>query len=105
MENYIKEGKLGFAFGKMSSTELEINSNKLQIAILAYNLNNGLRRLCMPKEMKKHQIQTIRLCLIKIAGKISRSGRYITFKLASSSLYKEAFFSTLNRIQQLRLIC
>ncbi len=105
MENYIKEGKLGFAFGKMSSTEFEINSNKLQMAILAYNLNNGLRRLCMPKKMKKHQIQTIRLCLIKIAGKISRSGRYITFKLASSSLYKEAFFSTLNRIQQLRLIC
>ncbi|WP_417168726.1 transposase [Terrihalobacillus insolitus] len=55
--------------------------------------------------MKKHQIQTIRLFLIKIAGKISRSRRYITFKLASSSLYKKAFFSTLNRIQQLRLIC
>jgi hypothetical protein len=101
MENYIKEGKLGFAFGKMSSTEFEINANKLQIAVLAYNLNNGLRRICMPEKMKKNQIQTIRMCLIKIAGKIIRSGRYVTFKLASSSLYKDAFFSTLKRIQQL----
>ncbi len=101
MENYIKEGKFGFAFGKMNSTEFEINANKLQIAILAYNLNNGLRRICMPKKMKKHHIQTIRICLLKIAGKVIRSGRYVTFKLSSSSLYKDAFFSTLNRIQQL----
>ncbi|GGB52909.1 IS1380 family transposase [Lentibacillus populi] len=105
MENYIKEGKLGFAFGKMSSTAFEINANKLQIAVLAYNLNNGLRRFCMPEKMKKHRIQTIRTCFIKIAGKVTRSGRYITFKLSSSSLYKDAFFSTLNRIQQLPLLC
>ncbi|MCJ7840921.1 transposase [Lederbergia sp. NSJ-179] len=104
MENFIKEGKLGFAFGKMSSTEFEINANKLQIAVLAYNLNNGLRRFGMPKEMKKHRIQTIRMRLIKIAGRIIHSGRYITFKLSSSSLYKGAFFSTLNRIQQLPVI-
>lgn len=105
MENYIKEGKLGFAFGKMSSTEFEINANKLQIAVLAYNLNNGLRRLCLPQQMRKHQIQTIRTRFIKIAGKIIRSGRYITFKLTSSSLYKDAFFGTLNRIQQLPQLC
>lgn len=101
MENYIKEGKLGFAFGKMSSTAFEINANKLQIAVLAYNLNNGLRRICMPEKMKKHQIHTIRMCFIKVAGKIIKSGRYLTFKLASSSLYKDAFFSTLKGIQRL----
>lgn len=105
MENYIKEGKLGFAFGKMDSSKFEVNAAKLQIAVLAYNFHNGLRRFCMPKKMKKHQIQTIRLRLIKIAGKISRSGRYISFKLASSSLYKKEFFSTLRRIQQLPKLC
>lgn len=69
MENYIKEGKLGFAIGKMSSTELETNANKLQIAVCACNLNNGLRRICMPEKMKNHQIQTIRF------------GQYITLKV------------------------
>jgi len=101
MENYIKEGKLGFAFGKMSSTAFIVNANKLQLAILAYNLHNGLRRFCFPKKMKKHQIQKVRLVMVKIAGKITRSGRYIHFKLSSSSLYKKAFFSTLGRIQRL----
>lgn len=61
----------------MSSTEFDINANKLQIAVLAYNLNNGLRRLCTPKAMKK----TIRTSFIKIAGKIGRSEQYIRFKL------------------------
>lgn len=101
MENYIKEGKMGFAFGKMNSSEFDINANKLHIAVLAYNLNNGVRRLCMPTNLNSHHIQTIRLCLIKIAGKIVRSGRYITFKLSSSSLYKDVFFEIIKRIQQL----
>lgn len=105
MENYIKEGKNGFTFGKMDSSEFEVNAVKLQIAVLAYNFHNGLRRFCMPKKMKKHQIQTIRLRLIKIAGKISRSGRYISFKLASSSLYRNEFLSTLRRIQRLPKLC
>lgn len=105
MENYIKEGKIGFAFGKMNSSKFEVNAAKLQIAVLAYNFHNGLRRFCMPKKMKKHQVQTIRLRLIKIAGKITRSGRYISFKLASSSLYKKEFLGTLRNIQGLPKLC
>ncbi|MTW87213.1 hypothetical protein F3157_16360 [Virgibacillus dakarensis] len=59
----------------------------------------------MPQHQKKNQIQTIRTRFIKIAGKMVQSGRYITFKLTSSSLYKHAFFSTLNRIQQFNVLC
>lgn len=101
MENFIKEGKLGFAFGQMTSTEFERNACKLQIAILAYNLHNGFRRLCLPKNMNTKLIDTIRLELIKIAGKVVRSGRYITFKLSSHSLYQLEFMKTLKWIQML----
>jgi hypothetical protein len=101
MENFIKEGKLGFAFGKMTSTEFERNACKLQIAILAYNLHNGFRRLCLPTNMDTKLIDTVRLQLIKIAGKLIRSGRYLTFKLSSHCLYQKEFIETLKRIQQL----
>lgn len=101
MENYIKEGKLGFAFGKMTSTEFERNACKLQIAIIAYNLHNGFKRLCLPDTMNTKLIDTVRLQLIKIAGKIVRSGRYLTFKLSSHSLYKKEFMEALHRIQEL----
>lgn len=68
MENYIKEGKLGFAFGKITSTEFERNACKLQIAMIAYNFHNGFKRLCLPDDMNTKLIDTVRLQIIKIAG-------------------------------------
>lgn len=86
----------------IDSTNSATNGDQLGSAYNShYNLHNGLHRFCLPKKMKKHRIQTVRMQLIKIAGKITRSGRYIQFKLSSSSVYKKAFFSTLQRIQRL----
>lgn len=101
MENFIKEGKNGFAFDKMSSTEFLTNANKFQMAILAYNLNNWFRRLCLPRNMRGNRIETIRLKLIKIAGKVISTGRYLKFKLCSSYLYQEIFWQILSRIEKL----
>lgn len=101
MENYIKEGKFGFAFGKMTSTKFERNACKLQIAIIAYNLHNGLKRLCLPDAMNTKRIDTIRLRFIKIAEKITRSSRYLIFKLSSHCLYKKEFMETLSKIKML----
>ena len=101
MENYIKEGKNGFAFDKMSSSEFLTNANKLQLAILAYNLVNWFRRLCLPQNVKGSRIETIRLQLIKIAGKVISTARYIKFKLCSSYLYQKMFWQILSKIEKL----
>jgi len=59
MENFIKEGKNGFAFTKVSSAKKIVNANLFQIRILAYTLFNYFRRMVLPKGMKKQQIDTI----------------------------------------------
>ena len=104
MENFIKEGKNGFAFDQLSSPDFYTNATKLQIALLAYNFANWFRRLCLPKSMNKSTVATVRVQLIKIAGKVVNTARYTTFKLCSSCLYKKEFWATLTRIQKLRLI-
>lgn len=101
MENFIKEAKNGFACSHMSSTSFEANAVKLQIAMLAYNFNNWFRRTCLPEKMKTCRMETLRLQLVKIAGRIIRSGRYLTWKLCSSCLYQSVYYDTLQRIQQL----
>lgn len=101
MENFIKEAKNGFAFDKMSSTDFESNAVKLQIAMLAYNFNNWLRRLCLPEQMKPSWMETLRAKLIKIAGRLVRSGRYWTWKLCSSCVYRNAFIQTFQNINRL----
>ena len=103
MENFIKESKNGFDFDSMSSHSKLVNANRLQISMLAYNLFNWFKRLVLPQKMRKLQVDTIRLKLIKIASRIVRSARYIIFKLCSSCPYKTEFFETLENIRRLKL--
>ncbi len=98
MENFIKEAKNGFACQKMSSTHFQANEVKLQICMLAYNFNNWFRRLCLPETMQPSRMETVRTNLVKIAAKLVRSGRYWTWKLCSSCVYKNVFKQTLANI-------
>lgn len=102
MENFIKESKNGFDFGSMSSTKKIVNSNRLQISMLSYNLFNFFRRLALPLSMSKLQIDTVRLKLIKVASRVIKSARYLVFKLCSSCPYKKEFYETLKNIRNLR---
>lgn len=101
MENFIKEAKNGFACDKMSSTDFESNVMKLQLAMLAYNFNNWFRRLCLPERMKPNRMETLRTKLVKIAGKLVSSGRYWTWKLCNSCIYRNEFIQTLQNIHRL----
>lgn len=101
MENFIKESKNGFDFASTGSKSKQVNANRLQLHVLAYNLFNYFRRLVLPKSMRKMQIDTIRLKLLKIASKIVKAARYIYFKLCSSCPYKDEFYKVLDNIRQL----
>lgn len=103
MENFIKEGKNGFDFAAVSSRSKVVNANRMRIHMLAYNLFNWFRRMVLPANMRKQQINTIRLKLMKIATKAVHSARYITFKLCSSCPYKKEFYKTLENIQHLNV--
>ena len=102
MENYIKEGKSGFDFASVSSSSKVINANRLMVHALAYNLFNWFRRIALSANMRKQQIDTIRLKLMKIAARVERSARYKYFKLCSGYPYKKEFYETLDNIHKLR---
>ena len=103
MENFIKESKSGFDFASVSSHSKIVNANRLQVHALAYNIFNWFRRLALSANMRKHRIDTVRLKLLKIAAKVIRSARYITFKLCSSCPYKNEFYETLSNINNLNV--
>jgi len=78
-----------------------VNANRLQICMLAYNLFKRFRRLCLPEKTKKFRADTIRLKLLKIAGKLVKSARTITFKLCSSCPYIHEFYEALTNVGRL----
>lgn len=104
MENFIKEGKNSFEFDRMSSTSFVANQNKLQISMLAYNFNNWFRRLCMAKYVQSFRMETIRTKVIKIAAKVVRHARKVTFKLCSSCPYKHLFEGIMQKLYNLPLL-
>ena len=103
MENFIKESKSGFDFASVSSHSRMVNANRLQVHALAYNIFNWFRLLVLSVNMRKQRIDTVRLKLLKIAAKVVRSARYITFKLCSSCPYKNEFYETLSNIGKLNV--
>ncbi len=101
MESFIKESKNGFDMASVSSHSMTVNTNRMLIHMLAYNLFNWFKRLVLPASMRKQQVDTIRLKLMKIAARAVRSSRYIIFKLCSSCPYKREFYETLENIRML----
>ena len=103
MENFIKEGKSNFHFAAVSSHSKVVNAKRMLLHRLSYNLFNWFRRLALPADMRKQQVDTIRIKLIKIAARAVRSAGSITFKLCSSCPYKKEFYKTLENIRQLKV--
>ena len=101
MENFIKECKSGFDMEYVSSSSQIVNANRVQIHALAYNLFNWFRRLTLPETMKTERVDTLRLHLLKIAGRIVHSARYVFFKLCSHCPFQAEFYETLSHIRQL----
>lgn len=103
MENFIKEAKHDFAIDTLSHHHFMTNANRMMQRLLAYNLHNLMRRLCMSSHDRKTHMCTIRTKLIKVAGKLTRSARYQIFKLCSGYPYQRFFVKLFERINSMPL--
>lgn len=74
----------------------------MMISVLAYNIINFLRTSCFDKKWQGLQINTIRLRLFKVAGKLVSTARKMHLKLSSSHVYQAEFYAVFRRIQRIR---
>ena len=77
------------------------NQVRLALFILAYNLGNFLRRLCLPKAVKHWSLRSLQVKFIKIGGRLVRHARRLVFQLAEVAVPKEVFRQVLERIARL----
>jgi len=101
-EQWIKEGKYALNWTRLSCHDFLDNQVRLQLFALAYNLGNFLRRLALPKSVKKWSLTTLRDKLIKIGAKVVSHSRYVTFQMAEVMVSKRLFQEILERIGRLR---
>ena len=70
-EQWIKEGKYVLNWTRLSCHRFVANQVRLALFILAYNLGNLLRRLCLPRAVKHWSLRSLQVKLIKIEGEAS----------------------------------
>ena len=68
------------------------NQVRLQLFILAYNLGNFLRRLCLPKAIKNWSLRSLQVKLIKMGEGTLHHARQIIFQLAQGGSAQRPIF-------------
>ena len=69
-EQWIKEGKYALNWTRLSCHRFVANRVRLSLFVLAYNLGNFLRRLCLPKAVKHWSLRSVQVKLIKMGGRL-----------------------------------
>ncbi len=101
-EQWIKKGKYALNWTRLSCHDFVDNQVRLQLFVLAYNLGNFLRRLALPKSVKKWSLTALRDKLIKIGAKVVSHSRYVIFQMAEVMVSKRLFQEILERIGRLK---
>ena len=65
-EQWIKEGKYALNWTRLSCHRFVANRVRLSLFVLAYNLGNFLRRLCLPKVVRHWSLRSVQVKLIKM---------------------------------------
>ncbi len=88
---------------RLSCHDFVDNQVRLQLFALSYNLGNFLRRLALPRSVKRWSLTTLREKLIKIGAKVVTHARYVIFQMAEVAVPRRLFVAILDRIRRLRL--
>jgi len=84
IENRIKELKAGLAMDRTSCTSFWANQLRVLLAAAAYVLLQELRTRLRGTRLARAQVERLRLALLRIGGRITRSVRRIVVHLTAS---------------------
>ena len=98
-EHWFKKGKYVLSWIWLSYRRFVANQVRLQLFILAYNLGNFLRRLCLPKAVNRWSLRGVQIKIIKIGGRLVRHARPLAFWLAEIAVPRDVFQQVLERVR------
>jgi hypothetical protein len=101
-ELIIRELKYAYALGKIPTRDFQANEAFFQIVLLAYNLLNWFKRLCVPPHLQRATLQRLRQRLFVVPAQLVRPDGVPTLHLAPSYPWAPNFLETLKRIRRLR---
>ena len=103
-EQNIKELKLNYSLAKIPTKSYLANVGYFQILLLAFNIINWFKWLCLPEEYHYATLQTIREQLLSIPARLTKTDNKNVLKFPAGYQYKIAFNTAISNITKLELI-
>lgn len=91
-ETWIEECKSQMGAGRIRTDDFLVNSALFQCGVLAYNLLKWMA-LSVDGKLSKWEVKSIRLWLIRVAGKLTSGSRQLEFQLPKTFLYQKEWES------------
>ncbi len=100
----IRELKESFPLGSIPTNSFLANQVHFHLILLAYDLVNWFKRLCLPERWHSATLQTIRTDLLVIPARLVNSGGKNQLRLPKGYPYKIFFQPILSKIKQLKIL-
>lgn len=101
-EQNIKELKVNYPLAKIPTKIYTANVAYFQILLLAFNIINWFKWLCLPEEYHYSTLQTIRDRLLLIPARLTRTGNRNILNFPAGYQYKNLFNVAMRNINRLK---
>lgn len=102
VELIIKELKADYPLARIPTKHFMANEAYFHLLLLAYNLINWFKQLCLPPSFQTMKLSTLRTRLLLIAGELVRVGNRPLLKLPANFLHPKTWDSALKKIKMLK---
>jgi len=101
-ELLIRHLKGDYALGSIPTRHFFANDTYFLLLLLAYNLVNWFKRLCLPPELQIATLQTLRQRILLMPAQLVRTGNRPRLVLPASGVREVAWKQALHRIDRLK---
>ncbi len=102
VELIIKQLKGDYALGHIPTRHYLANETYFHLLLLAYNLMNWFKRLCLPPELQTATLQTLRQKILLMPAQLSRTQNRPSLALPASGQQEFAWKFALGKINKLK---
>ena len=101
----LRELKEGLPLGKIPTTSFTANATHFELTLLAYDLTNWFRRLCLAGKWQTARLHTLRHELFMLPARLLKVKHHNVLKLPDRYPHRKRFEKAVTRIRTLRLPC
>jgi len=102
IELNIRELKASYALAKIPTNRLLANQAYFSLLLLAYDIVNWFRRLCLPPVLQNATVETIRTELLVLPARLVRSDNRNVLRLPAEYISRQAIEQVIRKIEKIK---